>query len=67
MEGGMMTDTEQEKEEFVAVEWSISMGSHSAIEAGIFYVTPGTSEEEIEQTARDLAFECIDWGYEVKS
>lgn len=48
------------------IKWRISIGLVGCHKEGEFEVEENVSEDEIEQIAREEAFECIDWNWEEK-
>lgn len=48
------------------VEWWLDTGKAGEIYKDDFYVDDNATEEEIEEMAREEAFNCISWGYEVE-
>lgn len=48
------------------VKWSLGTGFAGATHRGEFEVDGDTTDEEIEEMAREAAFNCIDWNYEVE-
>ena len=48
------------------VKWWLETGFAKSIHQGEFEVEDNATDEEIEQMAKDEAFNNIDWGYEVE-
>lgn len=46
------------------IKWYLNTGFAGCTHSGEFEVDEKTTQEEIEEMARDEAFNCIDWGWE---
>jgi hypothetical protein len=49
------------------IKWHLSIGYAGTDQEDEFEVEDDATDEEIEEMAKDAAFDCIDWGWEVKA
>ena len=47
------------------VKWNLSIGYAGATQEGEFEVEDDATEEEIGEAAKEEAFNCIDWDWEI--
>ena len=45
------------------IKWRLETGFAGCVHEGEFDVDDNSTDEEIEELARDEAFSCIDWGW----
>lgn len=48
------------------IHWHLSNGIAGADQEGEFEIEDNTSNDEIEELAREAAFDCIDWWWDEK-
>jgi hypothetical protein len=48
------------------VKWKLSIGFPGATQEGEFEVVDDATDEEIEEVAKEEAFDCIDWDWEIE-